>query len=113
MSIIDHTETKLELLEKIKARFSNATSRNVNNLERAVHESYYLLWRNKDLAPQEIMDSFGTKASTIFLVSLKTQEFIKVINPDYTSLVTPYEYTINVDGTVTVGEELFTEDSGE
>jgi len=63
-------------------------------------------WENRKVSPQEILDEYGTDAAQLFAYSSQLQALAKGINPDYEPLVPPYAFTINRDGTVTVGEKI-------
>lgn len=63
-----------------------------------------MLWNDED--PQILLDAMGNEAYKLFVVSHATQEFIKSIDENYARLNPPYEFTINEDGTVTLGDKI-------
>jgi hypothetical protein len=65
-------------------------------------ESFTKLWANENATSQEILDVYGTNAVKLFLASKKTAELIKFLDPTYEAPVTPKEFTINNDGSVTI-----------
>jgi hypothetical protein len=67
-------------------------------------DSFMTLWANPNATPQEILDLYGTNASQLFVVSRATAMFIKSVDPSWTPPVSPKEFTINEDGTVTIIE---------
>jgi hypothetical protein len=67
------------------------------------------VWNHPDLTPQEVMDSFGTEAKDLFILSQATCDYLNAIVPGTitdANSTPPYEYTINDDGTVTIGAKL-------
>jgi hypothetical protein len=73
----------------------------VKNYKRA----FDFVWRNPDYTPQQILDGVGTRATTLFLKSGATRDYLLSIDPD----CLPPEYqaplqepTFNPDGTVTL-----------
>ena len=64
---------------------------------------FQLLWHSTDKTPQEVCDVMGTDAAKGFLAHAKLQELIYLIDPTWVPLVPPVSYTINQNGTVTIG----------
>jgi hypothetical protein len=69
--------------------------------------SFLLLWDSRDVTPQQIVDKFGINAGTIFANHAACVTFLlsldaNALHPsEYTP---PYKFTINEDGTVTIGD---------
>jgi hypothetical protein len=61
------------------------------------------IWNNPDFTPQQVLDSFGTDAARLFSDSSATQTFLAAVLDGYEPLTPTAAYTINNDGTVTVG----------
>lgn len=62
------------------------------------------VWNNPlGLTPQQVFDSFDTSAAQLFLIASSIQTAINTIVPNTATQTPPYNYTINQDGTVTVG----------
>lgn len=74
----------------------------LDSLKQSVTNSFHLVWYASN--PQAVLDEFGSSAVELFQASVAAQEFIKQFDNTWVDLVTPYEFTINEDGTVTVGE---------
>jgi len=64
------------------------------------------IWNCPTVSPQEIMDMYGTDAVLLFLFSSQIQNLLASSNPNYVPLAPPYQYTINPDGTVTIGDPI-------
>lgn len=89
-----------------KEHIANIASGALNSLINSVRASYDAVWNTPGVAPQSIIDQFGTDAAELFDVSRKTQLFIKSIKPDYELLLPPLKVTANPDGTVTIGDAI-------
>jgi hypothetical protein len=63
-------------------------------------------WENEKVTPQEQCDALGDKASQFFQVSQLTQQYIKTLKPDWGEPKMPYEFTVNEDGTVVIGNKI-------
>ena len=63
------------------------------------------VWKHPKLTPQEIFDAFGTDARDLVVSSYGVAQALNAIVPNTITEIPPYEYTINDDGTVTVGEK--------
>ena len=97
-------KTDLEKAEDAKRQIVTQSQSTLNRLVSGQRRAFQILWYNP-LGPQAILDAFGTSAVELFVVSQKTEDFIKELKPDYEPLEVPYEFTINQDGTVTVGDK--------
>lgn len=91
-----------EIIEVCKniAIYNKAT---LDTLKESTRNSFNNVWRNPEATPQEIFASFGTNAVKLFVVAGATIQFIKALDPEWEEPVPPYQYSINPDGTVTVG----------
>ena len=56
--------------------------------------------------PQDFFDVLGNQAVTIFQTAQEVVTHIMKLEPSYTPPAAPYEYVINNNGTVTVGEKI-------
>ena len=61
------------------------------------------IWTNSIASPQEVMDAFGVNAISLFVLSSQLQTTLLSIDDTYVPLVPPFEFVINADGTVTIG----------
>lgn len=96
-------------LDNLVIDIRNSSISIYNTIESELLDSFRLIWENDTFSPQEIFDKFGSDSYELFVFSRMMQDCLLQINPDYTYLTPPYLYTINMDGTVTVGERIVTE----
>jgi hypothetical protein len=103
MSIYDiPEETRDEKLRNLMRGI--ASSKNViQHLDGQHRGAFNQIWNNEEFTPQEIMDAYGTNAAKLFIDSSATQNFLAVVLEGYVPLVPPQPFTINQDGTVTIG----------
>lgn len=65
------------------------------------------IWYNDKYTPQQIFDKLGSLSVELFIASGKAEAYLaEMEGEDYVSLKVPYEFTINEDGTVTVGDKI-------
>lgn len=92
-------EKALQTKRQIQARARSSLSTIKNDLQ----EGFRLFWF--PTAPQTVQmnaDAFGTDCAALFLLNSQTIDFIQLLDPTYEP-PTPGAYTINQDGTVTIG----------
>ena len=66
---------------------------------------YKRVWQNHlGLTPQEVFDSLGTQGVELFQLSALLVQTVNTAQPGTIIPAQPYEYTINPDGTVTIGK---------
>lgn len=68
--------------------------------------SFNDFWYNSIVTPQEVCNFYGNQAGQLFYVSSKTFEFMYLLNPTLVPPFIPFEFTVNEDGTVTIGEPI-------
>jgi len=71
-------------------------------LKTSYEESFKKLWNNENATPQDILAVFGANAVKLFIASKATADFIKSLDPAYQAPITPREFKINQDGSVTI-----------
>lgn len=109
MAIIGSKAEKLsqELL-KIQAREQLEKMINLS-FDRLIQDFNYLfseVWVNSNgLSPQEVFDSFGEDASSLFLMAQAVQDCVNTIQPKTLDISAPAKYSLNKDGTVTIHSE--------
>ena len=109
MPIIDvekKDKTQAEIVTQVKGRMVKLASGLYAQTVSQHTRLFQQLWKSPKVTPQEILDEYGTDAAQLFAFSAQLQALALGINPDYEPLVSPYEYIINPDGTVTVGEKI-------
>ena len=108
MSIINPKEIVIDdalRLAQVENRIRNANAELYNTIIQRHNALWNMIWNNRlGFTPQQIFDQFGTEASELFVFSGQMQTMLVSINSEYVPLVPPYNYTINADGTVTVGD---------
>lgn len=111
MSIItieNENETPQDIVASVKDRIVGMSTAMFRRMKSEHARIFNLLWNNPKATPQEILDEYGTDAAALFSFSAEIQTMATAIDPGYVRLVSPYEFTINGDGTVTVGEKIKT-----
>ena len=106
MGIYDIPEVSKEIKALSIRRLIASGADYVKDLERRHTAIFNIIWFNEDFTPQEIMDMYGTSAYLLFQDSLATQEFLQKVILNYKFLIPPYKYTINKDGSVTIGDKI-------
>jgi hypothetical protein len=98
--------SKEDKLAAIKISMTNGMRSGFNGVKQNFLQTFKNVWANpQGLEPQEIFDAFDKDAATLFDIANKTAQFILSVDPDFAVPEIPYLYTINQDGTVTVGEK--------
>lgn len=96
------TETNLPLQEARNLAEKNRIA--LDMLKSNFKNSFNSLWNNPNATPQEILDMFDTNAYKLFATSRDTIMFIKSIDPEWEAPISPKEFTVNPDGSVTISE---------
>lgn len=107
--MINIFNTEGKIVDPINELVDTIIQTNISGLNRLIrnHErNFKLIWNHPEITPQEIFDKFGESAIQLFQASAATQQYIQAVKPDYEPLVPPYNFEINEDGTVTVGEKI-------
>jgi hypothetical protein len=98
-------EQKTDAAEQVKDEIIKESLRFLNGAKRKHMSAFRKFWYNPNATPQEICDKFGTNAKEVFIASKATEDYIKILDETYKAPEVPYEFTINADGTVTIGEK--------
>lgn len=93
-------------LEIANTNINQIGTNDYNLLTAHALQTFNIIWSSPEYTPQGIMDSRGTGAGQMFVIFGKLQELLVAIDPSYVPLSAPYAYTINQDGTVTIGEKI-------
>lgn len=65
------------------------------------------VWNNpQGLSPQEVFDALGTNSAELFQLSALLVATVNSAAPDTLDGSQPYAFTVNGDGTVTVGDPV-------
>ena len=107
LDTIQPAPTKEELQKACAQYIRGNTFMGVQNLCQVFTDLWERLWSNPDgLTPQEVCDSLGKDASQLFQLAQEVQTMISALNPGAIPMVAPYKYTINPDGSVTIGDKV-------
>jgi hypothetical protein len=108
IEITNESEVQQDKAVLVKKRIVDMSTNMFKRMKQEHARIFNMLWNNPKASPQEILDEYGTDAAELFSFSLQIQTMAKAIDPTYVRLVSPYEYTINPDGTVTIGDKIKT-----
>ena len=104
-------QTETEKLDAIVDTIKSKAIRSLSRFQREQVQIFNMIWNSYENTPQEILDKFGTDAVELFIASKNAEDYLTLVLGDrYTPLVVPYEFTINEDGSVTVGDKIETEE---
>lgn len=101
---IFETANTIDLAEQEARNLALKNKTGLDMLKKSLEDSFNALWNNPNATPQEILNVFGTDAYKLFKTSRDTILFIKSIDPEYVYPVSPKQFTINSDGSVTIIE---------
>jgi hypothetical protein len=113
MAILDGPENPTPTTEQKQTRVRNRVKRMSTDLLTRIksqhQEIMQAVWNNPaGLTPQQVMDAFGSEAAELFQLSDQLLTMLGNVKPDDPYLeeaAAPYNYTINDDGTVTIGDK--------
>ena len=109
MGIFEVNKTTEDIKKAELIRCAEYRKGAVDALKSAIIVSFNDFWNNRILTPQEICDANGTDAALLFSLLSDLNEFIKTkLDPSFKLPDIPYEYTINADGTVVIGDRKTT-----
>jgi len=98
------TKTQEEIVTDEVASFTQHSNLSLENLKINIGLGFNKIWNNPLATPQEMIDRLGNKCAMYFIASKNTQDLIESLDPTYERLVPQYEFTVNEDGTVTLGD---------
>jgi hypothetical protein len=88
--------------------------RTLDLLRDAHRRGMALMWEVEgSTGPQQVFDQFGGQAAELFVHGSALVQFIQGLDPLFVPSPIPFEFTINEDGTVTVGEPVAPEPAPE
>ena len=101
-------KTTEELAKEAVMSFSKESQDVLDNYKYNYQRLFSLIW-NSSIHPQDFFDVLGSKAVTIFQTAQEVVTHIMKLDPTYVPPSAPYEFTIENDGTVTVGDKIIIE----
>jgi len=103
----EETLTKQEKLNLLNEEIKRKSKMSLLIFQDRQKEIFNKIWYNEEFTPQEVFDTFGNETIELFIASAKSEQLQKdLLGDDYTELVVPYNFTLNEDGTVTVGDKI-------
>jgi hypothetical protein len=112
MNLFDtEQQTDDEKLDAQIGAIKKQAVRAINRFKQNQNQIFNMIWNNYQFTPQQIFDKFGSSAVELFVVSKAAEDYQALaLGDSYTPLVVPYEFVVNADGTVTVGDKIVIED---
>jgi hypothetical protein len=105
MSLIGNSSGELTASQQASSQIFKMSNSVYEHMKRQHNYIWKLIWSNRNGAsPQEVLDGMGTDASELFTFSIGIQGMLYQADNTYIPMTPPYEYVINDDGTVTVGD---------
>ena len=95
----------------VAGRIQKASSFLFRQMANTYANIYTDVWDNPDLTPQEVFDSLGTSGAELLTLADVLSSTVNGVVPGTIETGYPYEYTINEDGTVTIGDLIETSSS--
>lgn len=99
-------KTKAEKITDIVREIDKTSYETIENAKVGYKAAYDLLWHNSEITPQEICDAFGNEAYKLFENAMKWISLIQEFDATWVYPPAPNLFTINQDGTVTIGEPI-------
>lgn len=113
MPIIDPTinqpvePTLAEKQTRVSRRIKQKSTETLFGLIGTYTELMQTVWQNPaGLSPQQVFEGLGTDASQLFSLATVLVTTVNTVQPGTLVDAHPYNYTINEDGTVTVGDPV-------
>ena len=101
-------KTTEELAKEAVNSFSAESQAVLDNYKNNYQRLFDMIWTTS-VHPQDFFDVLGSQAVTIFQTAQKVVMHIMDLEPTYVPPSAPYEFTIENDGTVTVGDKIIIE----
>jgi len=98
--IINRFKTQAEIDTEIVSKFVEYLNNVVTGTEKRVQTLFEQFWANADV----INEAIGTETGKLFTLLGSLEALLEGYDPDYTKCVVPIEFTMNEDGTVTLGD---------
>lgn len=116
MSLINTQSNTQPTLQDLQAQFKAEITEELTRLFQGLNGTtvsiFNRIWKGSgvigqsSLTPQQSLDAFGTDAASLFQLFALVQNLLNTAVPNTMNLVPPFQYTINDDGTVVVGEPI-------
>jgi hypothetical protein len=98
---------RLAYLRRRVRRAQDIIPDSLDSLKSLYSTGMNLIWSQEDdIGPKEIFDELGTEGAALFVDGAAFAGFILSKDPDWKYPVPTHEYTINDDGSVTIGAPI-------
>jgi hypothetical protein len=95
-------KTQEELNKEVANEFVTYLNNVVQGTDNRIKSLASMFWAN----PVVISEALGSDAVKLFQLLGSLEGLLGAYDSDYVPFVVPYEYTINQDGTVTIGDKI-------
>lgn len=99
-------KTKQEIKRDAALAIAEHARVSVENAKSNYQIAFDKLWHDPLLTPQEVCDACGSEAYRLFESAMTWIGVIVALDPTWQYPPAPNEFTINPDGTVTIGEPI-------
>lgn len=108
MSIENLSPARRKYLDYRTRRVLDIIPLTLDSMKTLYYQSMSLVWdQEADVGPAEVLENAGTEAAELFSGGASLLNFILQHDPDWDNYPVPtHEFTINPDGTVTLGALL-------
>ena len=95
-------KTQEEINKEIANNFVDYLNNVVQGTDNRIKKLATMFWAN----PVEINEALGTETGKLFQLLGSLEALLGQYNPDYKPFTVPYEFTVNEDGSVTIGDKI-------
>jgi len=110
MSILDNTNPQPVTTEQrqaiTKQRIRGSIIQLFNQMQTVFQNNFDLVWHHPVLTPQQVLDGLGTDAGELFRLAGLLVDCVNGAKENTITEGAPNQYTVNQDGTVTVGDQI-------
>jgi hypothetical protein len=93
-----------ELAKAVRAEVSNSINGLFGDMLKVYNSCMSLVWQHPTLSPQQVLDAYGSDAAELFRLAATLKGAVNAaVAGTIPDNDTPKPFTINEDGTVTVG----------
>lgn len=108
--ILENIEkTQDELNKDIANEYVSYLNQVVEGTDNRIKELARRFWEN----PQVISEALGSNTGKLFMLLGSLETLLSQYDESYVKFTVPYEYTVNKDGSVTIGDKIEVEETNE
>ncbi len=97
-------KTRQDELIDIVRKIDSKVLETIENAKVGYRATYDMLWHTPNVHPQEICDILGNEAYKMFENAMRWIQVLQQFDPSWVYPPAPYQFTVNENGTVTIGE---------